>query len=165
MDKNFAHIPKEIIVLKPFKQFDLFGVKITPFLLYHIYWQDKDLKENELNNTFGYVLEKNGKKIVYLADYYKLPDKSMELIKYSDVVIADGTYLFEEKFTHKSEQNGLKFDSDHLHGKQILEFVTSLNAKKVIFHSISHLTEKSHEELQELLPKNMFVSYDGMEIK
>jgi len=54
---------------------------------------------------------------------------------------------------------------DHLHGKQILDFTGGLNAKKVIFHSISHLTEKSHDELQKLLPKNMFLSYDGMELE
>jgi len=164
LDKNFAHIPKEIVVLTSFKSFDLFGVRITPFPLYHMQWQDKDLKENELNNTFGYVLEGDGKKIVYLADYYKLPNKSLKLIKNSDVVIADGTYLFEEEFPDKPEQNGLKSDPDHLHGKPILDFVDSLNAKKIIFHSIAHLTEKNHEELQKKLPKNMFISYDGMEI-
>jgi len=165
LDQSFAHIPKEIIVVKPFKKFDLFGIKITPIPLYHMYWQDKNVKENELNNTFGFVLEKKGKKAVYLADYYKLPNKSLELIKNSDIIIADGTYLFEEMFLDKPEQNNLKSDPDHLHGKQILDFVSGLNAKKVIFHSISHLTEKSHEELQRLLPKNMFISYDGMELE
>jgi len=163
LDQSFAHIPKEIIVVKPFEKFDLFGIKITPFPVYHMNWQDKDVKESELNNTFGYILEEDGKKVVYLADYYKLPNKSLELIKNSDIIIADGTYLFEEMFPNKPEQNNLKSDPDHLHGKQILDFVSGLNAKKVIFHSISHLTEKPHEELQKLLPKNMFISYDGME--
>mgnify|MGYP000178304101 CR=1 FL=1 len=125
---------------------------------------DKDLKENELDNTFGYILNTNGKKAVYLADYYNLPNKSLELVKNSDIVIADGTCLFEELFPNKSEQNNVKSDPDHLHGKQIIEFASNLNAKKVIFHSISHLTEKSHEELQKLLPKNMYISYDGMEL-
>ena len=165
LDQSFAHVPKNIIVVKPFKKFDLFGLRITPIPLYHMNRQDKDAKENELNNTFGFILEQDGKKAVYLADYYKLPNKSLELIKDSDIVIADGTYLFEESFPDKPEQNNLKSDHDHLHGKQILDFVSGLNAKKVIFHSISHLKEKSHEELQKLLPKNMFISYDGMELE
>lgn len=165
LDKNFAHIPKEVVVLTPFKQIDLFGIKTTPIPLYHMNWQDKNTKEDELNNAFGYVLDEDGEKIVYLADYYKLPNKSLELIKNSDVVIADGTFLFEEEFPNKPEQNKLKSDPDHLHGKQIFDFVSSLKAKKVFFHSIAHLTEKSHEELQKMLPKNMFISYDGMEIK
>lgn len=165
LDKNFAHIPKDIVVIKPFEKFDLFDIKITPLPVYHMNWQDKDVTEEELNNTFGFVLENNGKKAVYLADYYKMPNKSLEIIKNSDVIVADGTYLFEEMFPSKPEQNNLKFDPDHLHGKQILDFVDRLNAKKVIFHSISHLTEESHEELQKLLPKNMFISYDGMELE
>ena len=164
LDRGFAHIQKEVVVLKPFKAFDLFGIKITPIPLYHMNWQDKDLNENELNNTFGYILEERGKKVVYLSDYYKLPNKSLELIKNSDIVIIDGTYLFEEDFPNKPEQNGEKSDLDHLHGKQILDFASGLNAKKVIFHSIAHLTEKSHEELQKMLPKKMFISYDGMEL-
>lgn len=57
-----------------------------------------------------------------------------------------------------------KSDPDHLHGKQILDFISLLNAKKVIFHSITHLTEKTHEELQALFPKDMELSFDGMEI-
>ncbi len=166
LDQNFAHIPKEVIVVKPFEKFNLFGVKITPIPLYHMYQQDKDTKEEDLNNTFGFVLEENGKKVAYLSDYYKVPNKSLEIIKNSDVVIADGLYLFEEIFPDKPEQNNLKIsDPNHLHGKQILDFAGELNAKKVVFHSISHLTEKTHEELQRLLPKNMFVSYDGMELK
>jgi len=165
LDQSFAHIPKEVVVVKPFEKFDLFGIKITPFPVYHMNWQDKDVKENDLDNTFGYVLEKNGKKAVYLADYYKMPNKYLELIKNSDVIIADGTYLFEEMFPDKPEQNNLKSDPDHLHGKQILDFASGLNAKRVIFHSIAHLTEKSHEELQKLTPKNMFISYDGMELE
>lgn len=165
LDQSFGHISKQVIVVKPFEKFDLFGIKITPIPVYHMSRQDNNTKENELENTYGFLLEKNGKKAVYLADYYKLPKKSLELIKKSDIIIADGTYLFEESFPDKPEQDNLKNDPDHLHGKQILDFVGGLNAKKIIFHSISHLTEKSHEELQKLLPKNMFISYDGMELK
>jgi phosphoribosyl 1,2-cyclic phosphate phosphodiesterase len=162
LDQNFAHIPKETVVLKPFKQFELSGVKITPIPIYHITWQDKGIKENELQNSFAFILESNSQKIVYLADYNKLPKRSLKLVKNADIVIADGTYLFEENFPKKF--SGLKSDPDHLHGKKILDFVNSLKAKKVIFHSIAHLTEKKHYELQKMLPKKMFISYDGMEI-
>lgn len=164
LDRNFAHIPKEIVVLKQFQTFELYGVKITALPVYHMFSQDKDLKEKEPENTFAFLLEKNNKKVVYLPDYFKIPEKTMNLIKNSDIIIMDGTYLFEEQFPNKPEQNGLKSDLDHLHGNQILELANSLNANQIIFHSITHLTEKTHEELQKLLPKNMFLSYDGMEI-
>ena len=54
-------------------------------------------------------------------------------------------------------------DKDHLHGKDIFALIKLLKPKKTVFHSISHLTEKSHEKLQNKLPKSIIVSYDGIE--
>jgi phosphoribosyl 1,2-cyclic phosphate phosphodiesterase len=161
---NFNHIPKKIISIKPFEKIKLLGTEITPLPVYHMFSQDKDLKENELDNVFGFLIEKDGKKIVYFPDYFKVPKKTLDMIKNLDAVIMDGTYLFEEEFPDKPEQNDLKNDHDHLHGKQILEFAKSLDAKKIFFHSISHLSEKTHKEMQKQLPADMFISYDGMEI-
>lgn len=162
LDRSFAHIPKEVIVLEPYKKFELYGVNITPIPVYHMHEQDKNIGEKDLNNSFGYILEANGRKISYLGDYYKVPNKSIELIKGSDVIIADGTFLFEELFPKRPQQSNLKSDPDHIHGKEIFDFVRSLEASKIIFHSIAHLPEKTHEELQKMLPENMFISYDGM---
>ncbi len=163
LERNFAHINKDVVIVKPFEKFELFGIKITTIPLYHMRKKDSELKEDQLKNAFGYVLESDEKKVTYLGDYYKLPAKSLEHVKASDLVIADGTFLFQELFPNKDEQNGLKTDPDHLHGKEVLDFVNSLKAKSVVFHSITHLTGKTHEELQKLLPKNMFISFDGME--
>ncbi len=164
LEKYFSHIPKEIIVLKQFQKFELYGIEITPLPVYHMFYQDKDLKEEKLENTFGFLLEKDRKKVVYLSDYFKIPKKTIELIKGSDLVIMDGTYLFEEEFPDRLEQRSLREDPDHLHGKEILALAESLNCKKVVFHSITHLSEKTHEELEKMLPNNMFISFDGMEI-
>lgn len=163
LDKGFAHISKKINVIKSFKKFELCGLNITPIPLYHMFSQDDSTSEKDLENTFGFVIETNISKVVYLSDYYKLPNKSIELIKNADLIIADGTFLFEDYFPDKLEQNELKSDPDHLHNREIIDFINSLNAKKIIFHSISHLSEKKHDELQELLPKKMFISYDGIE--
>ena len=76
----------------------------------------------------------------------------------------DGTCLFQELFQNKPKQNGLKSDPDHLHGKQILEFISTLNSRKIIINNVTHLPEKTHKELQKLLPKKMFVAYDGMKL-
>lgn len=165
LDKNVGYIPKEIAVLKPYKEFELFGIKIIPLPVYHMFSLDKDLEESKLENTFGFLLKEKNKRLVYLSDYFKIPQKTIDLIKNSDIIIADGTFLFEEQFPNKSEQNGLETDPDHLHGEKIFDLINSLNAKKIVFHSITHLTEKTHEELQSLLPKNMEISFDGMEIK
>lgn len=81
----------------------------------------------------------------------------------ADLLIADGTYLFQEIFPDKSEQKKLKTDPDHLHGKQILNFAGSVGAKHIVFHSITHLTEKTHAELRKMMPPLMEPAYDGIQ--
>lgn len=164
IEKTFSHIPKNSVTLEAYKSFVLHGVKVTPVPVYHMQIRDKDIEETELDNTFGYVLENNGKKVVYLADYYKLPQRTIELARGADVLIADGTYLFEDSFPDKATQNGLKSDPDHIHGNDIFTLIAFLDPKETVFHSITHLTEKVHDQLQELLPPNFRISYDGMQI-
>ncbi len=164
IEGNFSHIKKRIVVLKPFQAFKLKGLKITPFPVYHMFQEDEGLSASELENTFGFLLENGSKKIAYLADYFKIPEESADLVRGSDILIADGTYLFEEHFPKKPQQNAGKQDKNHLHGKKILDTVNALDPKQAIFHSISHLTEKTNKELQKMLPKGMTCAYDGMEI-
>lgn len=165
IENQMAFIPKNIKVIKPFEKFNLHDAEITALPVAHMHSIDKDVPEDELNNVFGYLIEYQRKKLAYLGDYYFIPKKTLELIKNIDLLIADGTFLFEEKFPNKRYQNELKRDPDHIHGRKILEFVKEIKAKKTIFHSISSLTELPHDELQRSLPKGMCLSYDGMQIE
>ena len=134
LDKNFSHIKKEVIVLKPYETFELFGIKITTLPVYHMYYSDNNLKEEELNNTFGFLLEYNNKKVVYLPDYYKIPQKTIDLAKGSDVIFMDGTYLFEELIDNTVILKRCDLeDKDHYHGKQILKIAALLDAEKTVY--------------------------------
>ncbi|MBU1202978.1 MBL fold metallo-hydrolase [Patescibacteria group bacterium] len=156
IDKEFSYLPFDFQLLEPYKKFNIFGVDITPLPLYHAFTIDEEFSENDINNTFGYMLGHEGKKVVYLSDYYKVPQKVLDKIKGADVLIADGTYLFTDKF------RGIKLN--HLHNVDILQLVDKIQAKQVYFHSISHLTSLNHQEMQEKLSENHFISYDGLEI-
>jgi len=165
INDNFSHIPDtKVIKVDAFESFVLYGVRVTPFPVFHMKSQDESMDEDKLDNTVGYLLEKNDRKIAYLSDCYKLPKKSLQLLQNVDIAIIDGTFLFEDEFPDKIEQNEIKSEPDHLHGQEIIDFANTLNAKKIILHSISHLTEKIHDELQQKLSKNIFISYDGMEL-
>lgn len=156
LEKEFSYLPLTINKLAPFKPFVLYGVTVTPLPVYHMRPQDKDIPESSLQNTYAYLLESDDVRIAYLADYYLIPEMSLEKIKNADIVIADGTYLFTDGYKETR--------LNHLHGDDILSFTKSLPTKKVYYHSISHLTKKSHEELQRMMPASHFVSYDGMQI-
>jgi len=165
LEKNFAHVPIKIIELTPYVPFKLKWFDITPLPVCHIWWQDKDVNEDELNNTLAFLIEHNGKKAAYLADYFKIPEKSMEKIRNIDLVIPDWTYLFEEEFENDFYHNELKKDSDHLHWQEIFDLIKEINAQKTIFHSITHLSGNNNEELIKKMPENVLIPYDGMEIQ
>lgn len=150
-------------IVTPFKSFKLADVKITPVPLRHISEEDETGPLKDLN-AYGYILEAEGKKFVYMGDYYQIPEKSYKMLVGADVAIVDGTYLLENIFPKDAEHKGLKDDPDHLHGKEIFDFATSLAAKKVVFNNISHMSKKTHSELEKLLPKGAFLAYDGMTI-
>jgi phosphoribosyl 1,2-cyclic phosphate phosphodiesterase len=166
INDTFSHIPKNLNILKPFETIKIDEISITALPLYHSYKKDKNLNENELCHTFGYLLQDKFHKVVYLADYYKIPLQTIKYIHNCDVIIVDGTYLFEELFPDSFAIQDLKTDLDHLHGKKIIKYLESLNisAKKIIFHSITHLSQRKHDELEKLLPNdNYMISYDGLE--
>ncbi len=156
VDKEFGYLPLNLNILKPFEQVTLFGVTITPLPMYHMFGRDNNASEETLENTYGYLLEHNNKRIAYLGDYYRIPEATLRKIQGVDALIADGTYLLTNAY------KSLK--PNHMHGDDILHFTKSTRAKAVYYHSISHLTHKTHKQLQEVLPITHFISYDGMEI-
>lgn len=154
LDKEFSYLPLNVSVLQPFKQFKLFDVTITPLPVYHMFGRDNNVQEDALENTFGYLCEHENRRIAYLSDYYRVPKATLERIQDVDVLIADGTYLLTDQYKDSKP--------NHIHGDDILQFVDNIHAKATYYHSISHLSYKTHEELQRALPHSQFASFDGM---
>ena len=156
IDKEFSYLPMQVSVRRPFETFQVCGVAITPVPVFHMFKNDEEVQDGAIANTFGYILEHNGKRVVYLADYYRVPAETLKTIQNVDVFIADGTYLQTEDY-EKQKPN-------HLHSNDILRFTESAHAREVYFHSISHLTQKTHDQMQAALPAAHFISYDGLHI-
>ena len=156
IDREFSYLPLTVHVLRPYEQFVLNDVIITPVPVYHMFNIDEDIPEDRLNNAFGYVLEHEHKRVAYLADYYRIPIKTQEAIHGVNALIADGTYLLTREYEHVKP--------NHIHGQDIFKFVARTRARRVYFHSISHLTGYTHEQMQKALPARHNISYDGMKI-
>lgn len=155
--EEFSYIPSTIFEARPFDSFELAGVTITPLPVRHMHAQDEKVDDNDLANTFGYLFEHAGKRVAYLADYYSIPRSVIEKVKDCDAVICEATYLFTQDYRN--------YKLNHLHGQDIINCANSFDAKRVYYHSISHLTHKTHEELQELLPRNHTLAYDGLALE
>jgi len=167
LSKTFGYLPITYKTLKPQGSLNIAEYEIIPFPVYHMHSHDNSngLPNPAAVGAFGFIVLKDGKKVVYMGDFYKVDENIAELIKDADILITDGTYLFEEYY--KSEYSQLirdEHDPDHLHNKDIIKFAEGTGAKKVIYHSISHLPELSQEQMQKLLPEDHFVSYDGMQV-
>lgn len=151
---EFSYIPQSIHIMKPLEPFELAGIKITPLPVYHMRSEDEAIAEDKLANTFGFLFEHSGKKVAYLADYYRVPQSVQDKIRGIDAVICEGTYLLTDDFkSHKP---------NHMHGQDIVDFANSTYAKKIYYHSVSHLTHKKHDELQEMLSEGQTLAFDGM---
>jgi len=156
IEKEFGYLPLKVNVLRPLEPFTIFGVTITPLPVYHMFGRDNEVPWESLQNACGYLLESDGVKVVYLADYYRIPQATLQKIQNADAIIADGTYLLTNEYKDSKP--------NHMHGEDILHFTSGLGAKTVYYHSISHLTRKTHEEFQKAMPASHVIPYDGMEI-
>ena len=156
VDREFSYLPFQYQLHRPFDTFTLNGVTITPIPLLHMRRQDESVPLDKVENTFGYMFDDGNRKVAYLADYYDVPERSLNAIKEADVIIADGTYLGTSAYRSQKV--------NHMHGDDILKFTQSIDAKKVYFHSVSHLLGQTHDELEAMLPSRHFLAFDGIEI-
>ena len=76
-------------------------------------------------------------------------DEEIEKIKGIDVIVINA---LREK-PHVS----------HFNLEEALEFILKVNPKKAYLTHISHLLG-FHDDVQQKLPKNVFLAYDGLEI-
>ena len=111
----------------------------------------KDLEVIPINashgslQVFGYKIEG----IVYLTDVKTIESSEIEKIKYCDVLVIN--CLREEPH------------NTHFNLEEALEFISLVQPKNTYLTHISHLFG-FHDEIQEKLPKNVFVAYDNLEI-
>lgn len=111
----------------------------------------KDLEVIPINASHG-SLQVFGYKIggiVYLTDVKTIESSEIEKIKYCDVLVIN--CLREEPH------------NTHFNLEEALEFISLVQPKNTYLTHISHLFG-FHEEIQEKLPKNVFVAYDNLEI-
>ena len=85
----------------------------------------------------------------YLTDVKSISTKELEKLKNLDVLVVNALRI-EEHPTH--------FNLD-----EALGFVDKINPKKAYFTHISHKLG-FHKEVKKILPKNVFLAYDGLKI-
>lgn len=139
VNSRFAYVPLRFKELKIGEINNIYGMKIMPFLVKHS------------KESVGFLFIGKKKRIAYICDFRSIPKKSLKLIKNCDILICDGTYL----------ENPIEYDDSHLKGKEIIEFIKTVNPKITYIDRISCRTGKTQKELKEKY-KPIKIAYDRL---
>lgn len=90
------------------------------------------------------------KDFAYLTDVKSIPEKEFEKLKNLDVLVLSALRTGKHL--------------THLTLDEAIELSEKIAAKQTYFTHFSHLIGK-HDEIEQLLPKNISAGYDGLEIK
>lgn len=96
-----------------------------------------------------FIEKSSGKKIVYFCDCKKIPQKGLQLGKNADIVILDG---LRHEPPHPT----------HMTIPEAISVAQKLNATKSFLIHTTSLVD--YETTQQKLPKNIFLSYDGLRL-
>ena len=95
--------------------------------------------------VYGYRFDN----FAYLTDVKTIDNKEIEKLSGTDVLVINALRI-EEHYSH--------FNLD-----QALEFISTVSPKKAYLTHISHMLG-FHDEVEKILPDNVYLAYDGLEI-
>ncbi len=132
---RYAGAPKLTENIIDSNSFMLNGVQVTPIVVMH----------GKLPIT-GYRFGN----MAYITDLKTMSDHEKKKLENLDVLIVNALRI--------------KAHPTHLNLEEAISFVNEIMPKRAYFTHISHKLG-FHEEVEKILPENVFLSYDGLEIK
>lgn len=134
-EKNkYPGIPQMNLHLIENKPFHLNSLEVTPVRGFH-----------HLLPVFGFRIGK----LAYMTDVNRIPDEEKEKLRGLDVLIV----------------NALRIEKhiSHFNLEEALDLIGELKPKRAYLTHISHLMGL-HQEINALLPEQVFLAYDGLKI-
>jgi len=124
---------------------------VTPYVIDNNSFNFKGLEIQPINVLHGNlpILGYRFNNVAYLTDVKYISKEEKNKLKELDVLIINALRI-ETHFTHLNLQEALML-------------VKELNPKKTYFTHVSHKLG-FHDEVQEKLPKNVFLAYDGLQL-
>jgi phosphoribosyl 1,2-cyclic phosphate phosphodiesterase len=139
--------------IQPFEPFESSGYTCTALLASH----------NRLERCYIYLVEKDGKSILYAHDTGYLPDSTWEYLsgRRVDLVSLDcNSMLGSDGYGHMGLPNDEKVR------EQLIEARCCDDTTIYVVNHFSHNSRLTHEEMVEAAGKKGFlVSYDGMTVE
>ncbi|WP_299053532.1 MBL fold metallo-hydrolase [uncultured Polaribacter sp.] len=133
-ENKYPGAPTVLPVLVNNSSFNLAGLKVTPI--------------NVLHGTLPIMAYRFGD-LAYLTDVKYVSYEERKKLQNLDVLIVNALRIE----THPT----------HFNLEEALQFVKEINPKKAYFTHISHKLG-FHKEISKILPKNVFLAFDGLKI-
>ncbi len=155
---NFEKQNIELVELKPFEPIEIEGYKITPLQAWHM----------STETALVYVIEKDGKSMLYCNDTGLLPDENLLFLnrngyKKFDFIGFDCTYGVTPAYTYGGHMS--LYDDKVMFDRFVETGLADSNTKVIVTH-FAHWYMPTHEQMQKLADKFGFtVAYDGIEIE
>lgn len=134
-DKKYPGIPEISLHQIDLEPFTIFqNIKITPIQVKHF-----------LMPVLGFRINN----FTYITDAKTIEKKEIEKIKGTEILVINALRI---------EPHPAHFNLD-----EALQFINLIKPKKAFLTHISHLFG-THKEIEKLIPENVFVSYDGLQL-
>lgn len=134
-DFKYPGIPKMHLRKVDGEAFAIDGIRITPIRCYH----------HKLP-VYGYRIGD----LTYITDTNSIPETELDKIRGSKILIINAL----RKETHIS----------HFNLEEALQVIQRIQPEKAFLTHVSHAFGK-HDDIQKMLPDNVFMAYDGLRLK
>lgn len=139
IENNLSWLSLNVEVLNTSKQIE--DITITPFLIKHSTYLD----------MYGFIIDCEGKRVVYAPDLLDVDKKELEKALHADVLIADGQYILGKYIE----------DNDHAGGKELQQLIDSFQAKQVCLVAYSeYWYKKTAKEAEQELANTYSIPND-----
>ena len=139
--KNSCGLVVPRVRLKTIERFEIKGMRITSITVNH-----------GPSDARGYVFETpNGKRLAYIPDCKRIDEATASELHNLDVLILDTLRLRKPHVSHMLLEDSLKA-------------IKRLNPAAAYLTHVNHDIGR-HEKTQRLLPENIYIAYDGLEVR
>ncbi len=153
MQKNLHKAKLSFVQLELFTAYDIAGYTVTPLEAVHALGSGEQ--------PFFYLIEKDGKRIIYGHDTDLFPDSVMEFLrgKHCDLVSLDCT----NGILNVSYKGHMGIDDNLTMREKLISIGAADETTVFIANHFSHNGLVPHEEMERRLP-GFRVAYDGMTV-
>lgn len=117
------------------------------------------------SSTYGYEVEENGKRFIYIPDLGRLTSSLLERVEGADLFILDGTFWWNDELARISGLRKTSYDLGHVPVEESMKVLEGMDIGKVIYTHLNHtnpLLDPTQPMTSILRDAGFEIAYDGM---